>query len=119
MLILDVLTGTEMVSGVVPVTSRTSPTISIPPGVTSLRRWQNRWTAVTFICQSVPLSNRADASDLRPSLCEVLAIDCGSQQASSTRTESVVSDISVDAPPITPAMPMGSSASLTINPSLG
>ena len=119
MLTLEVLTGTEMVSRVVPATSSTSPTTSIPPGVISLSRSQNRSTAVTLICQSVPRSNRADASDLKPSLCEVLAIDSGSQQASSNRTELVLSDISVEAPPITPAMPMGSSASLTINPSLG
>ena len=92
-LIRDVLTETGPVSCRAPWTSRTSPTISMSPDEISLSKKQNRSTAFTFSRQSVPRSNRAEASDLSPRRCEVLAIDSDSQLAKVSCVQSVLADL--------------------------
>ena len=58
---------------------------------------------------SAPRSKRADASDRSASRPAVAAIVGGSNHAISSATAVVLSSISVEAPPITPAMPIGTS----------
>ena len=76
-----------------------------------------RSAAAEAISGSTPFSNRAEASERRPCRFEVRPIDAGSHHANSTSTSPVVSEISVDAPPITPARPIGVSLPSTITPS--
>ena len=56
---------------------------------------------------SRPCSKRVDASERNPSPAAVPATAIGSNQAISSATTVVASLISVSAPPITPAMPIG------------
>ena len=73
--------------------------------------------AVSITSGSVPLSKRAEASLLNPSLLDVFAIAEGSHQAISKATVEVPSLISVETPPITPAIPIGESEPSVTTPS--
>ena len=87
-----------------------SPCSSTNPGsrdTSGSSNSQNLLIAVSIISGSVPLSNRAEASLLNPSLLDVLAIAEGSHHAISSATVDVSSLISVELPPITPAIPIG------------
>ena len=66
-----------------------------------------RSAARSAISGSAPRSKRIDASLRRPSRPDVRAMLIGSHHAISSSTDVVVSEISVEAPPITPAMPIG------------
>ena len=76
-----------------------------------------RSSAISAISGSTPRSKRAEASLRNPKRREVRLIVIGSHQAASINAVVVDSDISVDAPPITPAKLSGSSWLPTIKPS--
>ena len=79
----------------------------------------SRSSARSAMSGSMPRLKRAEASECRLCRAEVSATDCGSHQAASTMTSVVVSEISVDAPPITPARAIGTSSPSTMTPSAG
>ena len=98
-----------------------SPRSSTMPGARvaplSPSSWAKRRIARSATSGSAPFSKRADASLRSPNLRADVAIDMGSHQAISRATDVVPSWISVDAPPITPAMPMAASSASATTPS--
>ena len=93
----------------------TSPGAGVtPPGAANSAK---RSSAHGAISGSTPASKRAEASLRNPRRREVRAMSGGFHQAASSSTTSVPAEISVEAPPMTPAMPMGRSEASTITPS--
>ena len=84
----------------------------IVPPASSASRLATRWAAYRGSSGSTSRSKRRDASD--ESLCrrDERAITIGSKCAASITTSVVDSEISVDAPPITPATPIGPESSV-------
>ena len=64
---------------------------------------------------STPRSNRADASERRPSRATLWPIGSGANHAISSATVVVASLISVSAPPMIPASPIGRSSASQIS----
>ena len=87
-------------------------------GHDSRNRAANLPTAASIPYGSTPRSKRNDASDRRPRRVAVLATPDGSKNAVSSATTEVVALISVLAPPITPAKPIGISLPSQINKSV-
>ncbi len=110
----EVRTRTGERSGRFPRASRAWPAIDAPVGASNSAK---RAAASSRISGSVPRSNRAEASLRRLSRLEVRAMVIGSHHASSSRTAFVVSEISVDAPPMTPAMATATSSPSVSTPS--
>ena len=84
--------------------------LSLPPA-SSISSWAARAAANGASSGSTPRSKRLEASE--GSLCRLAerAIEIGSKTAASSITLVVLSVTSVEAPPITPAMPMGPDSS--------
>ncbi len=85
-----------------------------PPGAASSAK---RSSAQAAISGSTPASKRVEASLRSPRRRDVRAMSGGFHQAASSRIVLVVSEISVEAPPMTPAMPMARSSASAITPS--
>ena len=81
--------------------------------------WQKRATARSTPSGSTPRSKRTDASERRPSRFDVRAMASGRNQAASRITVVVASEISDDAPPMTPPMPTGAPSASQMRQSSG
>jgi len=88
------------------------PRVSLTPPAYSSRSDTARSAAASATRGSTPRAKRFDAS--LGSLCRrwVRAIEIGSNHAASTKTFVVESEISVEAPPMTPARPIGPDSSV-------
>lgn len=111
---LLVRTRTGDRSGRFPRTS-TIPGANVAPASASSST--NRRIARSATSGSLPRSKRAEASLRRPSRRDDVVMVIGSHQAISRRIDVVLSETSVEAPPIIPAMPIAVSVPSAITPS--
>ena len=98
---------------------RTAPACTTRSPQVSASNSTNRAIAASIPYGSTPRSNRADASDRSPSRAALWLIGSGTNHAISTATVFVDSLISVSAPPMIPASPIGWSAASQISRSSG
>ncbi len=97
----------------------TAPACTARSGQVSASNSTKRATDVSICHGSTPRSLRADASERRPRRATLSPMPTGANQAISRATAVVASLISVSAPPMIPAMPIGTSSASQIRRSVG